>query len=271
VSILNAITFDTKRITNEGLRRLNLLVSALYGVQALAVLFLSDSTKGSEPITTGYLANDTLASDSTGQTALIHASRHLFDLNLAHILLVVFIMGAIFHLLSATRWRKEYEKAVRNGINSLRWTEYALMTSIIFVAIGLLVGINDLSLLLSGAGATVVMAVLGYALEISKQSSKNAKGFNFWPGVLAGSLPWVFIVVYLIGALIFGSGLPAYVYFIIASVVLLFCGFVIMKYLQYKKLGRWSDNMYSERTYIVISFIAKTLLAWQIFAGALRS
>lgn len=270
MSILNAITFDTKRITNEGLRRLNLLVSALYGAQALAILFLSDSAKGSEPITMGYLANDVLTSDAMAQTVLINASRHLFDLNLAHLLLVLFIIGAIFHLLSATRWRKEYEKAVKNGINSLRWTEYALTTSIIVIGIGLLVGINDLSLLFAGVGVTVVMAVLGYALEISKQSSKDAKGLNFWPGIFAGSLPLVFIAIYLIGALVFGSGLPLYVYFIIASVVLLFCGYVVMKYLQYKKSGRWADNMYSERTYIVFSFIAKTLVAWQIFAGALR-
>jgi hypothetical protein len=40
-------------------------------------------------------------------------------------------------------------------------------------------------------------------------------------------------------------------------------------YLQYKKVGRWKDYLFGERMYIVLSLVAKTVLAWQIFAGTL--
>lgn len=40
--------------------------------------------------------------------------------------------------------------------------------------------------------------------------------------------------------------------------------------LQYKKVGRWSDYLYGEKAYIILSLVAKSLLAWQVFAGTLR-
>ena len=42
-----------------------------------------------------------------------------------------------------------------------------------------------------------------------------------------------------------------------------------MQFLQYKKVGRWANYLSGERTYIWLSLIAKSLLAWQIFGGTL--
>ena len=39
--------------------------------------------------------------------------------------------------------------------------------------------------------------------------------------------------------------------------------------LQYAKVGKWKDYLAGEKTYITLSFVAKSLLAWQIFAGTL--
>jgi len=41
-------------------------------------------------------------------------------------------------------------------------------------------------------------------------------------------------------------------------------------FLQYKKIGKWKDYLYGERMYIVLSLVAKSALAWQVFAGTLR-
>jgi hypothetical protein len=43
--------------------------------------------------------------------------------------------------------------------------------------------------------------------------------------------------------------------------------FAVNMVLQYKGVGRWKDYLYGERTYIVLSFVAKTLLAWLVFSG----
>jgi hypothetical protein len=41
-------------------------------------------------------------------------------------------------------------------------------------------------------------------------------------------------------------------------------------FLQYKKWGPWKNYLYGERVYIILSLVAKTALAWQVFAGTLR-
>jgi hypothetical protein len=46
--------------------------------------------------------------------------------------------------------------------------------------------------------------------------------------------------------------------------------FAVNQVLQYKKVGRWRDYLYGERAYVVLSLVAKSLLAWQVFAGTLR-
>ena len=53
------------------------------------------------------------------------------------------------------------------------------------------------------------------------------------------------------------------------SLFILFNTFSINMVLQYKRVGRWRDYIYGERAYIVLSLIAKTALAWQIFANTL--
>jgi len=43
--------------------------------------------------------------------------------------------------------------------------------------------------------------------------------------------------------------------------------FALNMVLQYKGVGRWRDYLYGERVYIILSFVAKTALAWLVFIG----
>jgi hypothetical protein len=36
-------------------------------------------------------------------------------------------------------------------------------------------------------------------------------------------------------------------------------------WLQYRRRGRWQSYVFGERVYLVLSLVAKSLLAWQIF------
>jgi hypothetical protein len=45
----------------------------------------------------------------------------------------------------------------------------------------------------------------------------------------------------------------------------------VNQWLHYKKVGKWRDYLVGERVYVTLSLIAKTLLAWQIFAATLAS
>ncbi|MBI0582557.1 MAG: heliorhodopsin HeR, partial [Methanomassiliicoccales archaeon] len=60
-----------------------------------------------------------------------------------------------------------------------------------------------------------------------------------------------------------------FVYGIMISIAFFFNVFAINMILQYKKVGKWKDYLYGERVYIILSLVAKTALAWQVFSGTM--
>ena len=63
--------------------------------------------------------------------------------------------------------------------------------------------------------------------------------------------------------------IPGFVYGIIVSLFLFFNSFALVQYLQYRAKGKWKNYLRGERAYIVLSLVAKSALAWQIFSGTL--
>ena len=53
------------------------------------------------------------------------------------------------------------------------------------------------------------------------------------------------------------------------SLFLFFNAFAINMWLQYRRIGKWSNYLYGERAYMILSLVAKSLLAWQVFGGTL--
>ncbi|HEY4696087.1 MAG TPA: heliorhodopsin HeR, partial [Candidatus Hydromicrobium sp.] len=66
------------------------------------------------------------------------------------------------------------------------------------------------------------------------------------------------------------DNIPWFVFAIFGIYLFLFNLFPVNMVLQYKKVGRWRDYLYGERAYIILSLVAKSLLAWVVFAGTLR-
>ena len=68
-----------------------------------------------------------------------------------------------------------------------------------------------------------------------------------------------------------GSGAPGFVVAIFVTLLLLFNSFAINMWLQYRGRGRgrWAKPAFAERVYLFLSLIAKSALAWQVYAGAL--
>ena len=60
-----------------------------------------------------------------------------------------------------------------------------------------------------------------------------------------------------------------FVYAIFFTLFLFFNSFALTQWLQYKRIGRWRNYLTGERTYILLSLLAKSALAWQVFGGTL--
>ncbi len=267
---LSSYGFGGRSISYTKLRRLNLLAAALFGLQAVLILVLSSASRGVKGINISFLSHDLLATQTAGQPVLVQATRHLFDINLAYVVAAFLFIGMASSLLLATHYRKEYESDLKRKTVRARWIEYSLILGTVMIAIALVSGVFDLSLLLMILGSTVFMGLLALVTEANTQATKKVNWLSYWLGLGAGVLPWLIVIVYLWGAHAFDGGVATYVYWVIISMILLFASLVINRGFQYKKLGHWENYLFGERMYIVLMFIAATALAWQLFFGTLR-
>lgn len=264
-----AVNAAKNSITNASLHTWNAWLAVLHAVQGAAILILG--TTHLFPVQTSYLTLDPVSTELANKPVLVTATQHLFDINLAYMVAVFFFISALAHAVVATVGRKQYEADLGNKQNRFRWFEYAVSASIMMVAIAVLSGVADLSTLLLIFGLDAVMNLLGLAMERYNQGKAKPNWLAFTIGCVAGIVPWVVIGVYLWGATAYGAGgIPTFVYWIYGSMFVLFASFAVNMYLQYKKVGQWGNYLYGERMYMILSLVAKTVLAWQVFAGALR-
>jgi hypothetical protein len=252
----------------QRLRVWNWALAALHAAQGVAVLILSRST--TLPVTTNFLTTDPIVG-TTEQPVLVPATRQLFDVDLAYVIAAFFFLSALAHLSIATWYRKRYERELGEGINRARWIEYSLSASTMIVAIAMIAGIYDLSTLVMMFGLTAVMNLTGLVMELVNRGRAKIDWSAYIVGCIAGILPWIVYSFYVVGSSKYGeSGPPTFVYFILVSIFLFFNVFAINMLLQYKKVGRWASYLYGERVYMILSLVAKSALAWQVFAGTLR-
>jgi hypothetical protein len=164
-----------------------------------------------------------------------------------------------------------YVRNLQRKINYIRWWEYAFSSSIMILIIAMLNGIYDFPSLLMMFSLNALMNFWGLMMDVHNQTTKQTNWMAYLFGCFAGIIPWVVIVIYLLTARnSLAAPIPSFVYWILVSIFVFFNIFAINMVLQYKKVGRWKDYLYGERVYILLSLVAKSLLAWQIFAGTLR-
>ena len=266
------MTDPTARLRN--LRSWNLGVGALHLAQGIAILVLSSSF--AIPIVA------TVQTGPPGAEGSLSLSRTFFDFDFPIAIALFLFLAAADHLLmTLPRIRAWYERNLLAGINVARWVEYSISASIMILLICLLNGINNLYALIAIFGVNASMILFGLIME---RVNLGREDVNWWPfifGCIAGIVPWIAIVIGLVtaatdsttvnGVPMNPDGVPGFVYGIVVSLFLLFNCFALNQWLQYRGKGRFADYLYGEKVYLVLSLVAKSALAWQIFAGTLAS
>ncbi len=249
------------------LRKFNLFMALLHAAQGGAIVWLSTDFK--LPVNVGFLQFD------AASQSLIPATETLFNLPIAWLVAGFLAISAVAHLIIATVYNRRYNANLQLGINKARWWEYGISASVMMVAIAMLVGIYDLTSLLMIFALVAIMNLTGLAMEVYNQgkleSGQKPNWLAFKLGTFAGVIPWLVVAIWFWAASRYGSGeIPTFVYWIYVSIFVFFNCFAINMILQYKRIGKWADYLYGERAYIILSLVAKSLLAWQVFAGTLR-
>jgi hypothetical protein len=253
------------------LARWNRVLSVLHGAQFLAMLAVASTATAFAPFVPTVrlkLVDGAFAGVEPSQV-------ELFSIPLAWWIASFLAMSALAHALVGWPLRSRYEAWLARGINPARWVEYAFSSTVMIVAIAYLSYIRDVPALVAIAAANVAMILFGWSMEAANEGRERPDWKHFVFGCIAGIAPWlaIFSVLWAYGAqpdLPAGAQIPGFVYVIVGTLFATFNVFAITMVLQYARIGRWRDYLVGEKTYMVMSLVAKSALAWQVFSGTLR-
>ncbi len=242
------------------LRSWNIVAGFFHLVSMLIILALSNDF--SLPVTATYMTGP--PGSSFADPVL------LFSNNVSYTIALFMGLSAFFHFLVASgKFFPRYKKGLQKNQNIFRWVEYSISSSVMIFLIAQLNGISEYSALLAIFGVNLSMILFGW-LQEKFAKPRDGEWLPFIFGCIAGAVPWVIILVQLLtpnGPS--GTSAPGFVYGIVASLFLFFNCFAYVQYKQYRGEGKWADYLRGEKAYIVLSFVAKSALAWQIFTATL--
>lgn len=257
-----------KNITLPSLRRFNLIMGVLHFIQGTLMLWFAFSidqiANFKTPVWSYFLTFD------VEQLRLVTDPRKLFDLPFAMLVAAFLLLSALAHFIIVLPGTNAiYNRDLNKGINRFRWYEYALSSSLMILLIAQLFGVYDIGALLLLFLLNAMMNLFGLLMEEINQYTDKVQWKSFVFGSIAGIGPWIAILLYA-----FGNSNPAevpwFVYAIVGSYFVFFNLFPINMLLQYFKVGPWKNYLYGERGYIILSLLAKTVLAWLVFAGVMQ-
>lgn len=253
-ALVTAVGVTPERLRD--LRRWNIALSVTHMVQAFAVLILAG----------GFTITVTSSFPQGPPGTSAGAAAALFDVRIGWAVACFLVLAALDHAITATVGLRTYEHDLRRGINRFRWVEYSLSATLMILLIGSYSGVTGIDALIAVAGANVAMVLFGWLQErMNPPGRARTTMVAFWFGTLVGLAPWVAIVVNIAGS----ATVPGFVYGIVLAQFLFFFSFGLNQWLQYRGVRRWTDYAFGEMFYLVLSLVAKSVLAWQIFAGSL--
>jgi len=245
----------SKPLTAERLRKTNIYAGVLHLAQMAAVLALSSDF--SLPVTATYM------SGPPGSTYAPPVT--LFETPIGLTVAIFLGLSAFFHfLVASSKFYPRYAASLAFKRNYFRWVEYSISSSVMIVLIAQVTGVADITAIISIFGVNASMILFGW-LQEKYEYPGNGGWVPYIFGCITGLVPWIALCFYVFGI----GGAGAFVYVIVFTIFLFFNSFALVQFLQYKKVGKWSDYLRGEATYITLSLVAKSALSWQIFANTL--
>ena len=246
------------------LRLWNALMAVLHLLQGVAMVILSEQVL--------WPVNRTRYGFDAETETIFPETVSFIDVNLPLLVAAFLFISAFAHTAIATVLYDRYVRYLDRGMNPYRWYEYSVSASLMIVVIGMLAGIWDLGTLAALFGLVAVMNLSGLLMERRNESTDETDWTPYWVGVVAGIIPWIVIAITFVGTVVASGGeFPEFVIYIYISIFVFFNLFALNMALQYLEVSRWSNYLFGEKMYILLSLVAKSVLAWQVYFGTLNS
>src|SRR5674536_65430 len=172
------------------LRTFNVIAGLFLLIQAIAILFLSNSFK--LPINTYFVQLNATTK------LLLPVENTIYQLRVGLLVALFLLISTLDHLLVAlpgvNRW---YVENLQKHVNYARWYDYALSSSVMIVAIAMLSGVSDIAALIPLFAINATMNLFGLMMELHNQKTEKTNWTAFIFGSFAGLVPWIVIFMYL--------------------------------------------------------------------------
>jgi len=255
------------KITDARLWRWNLGACVLHSLQGLLLLGASQGVPSvknfKKDLTTSYLIFDKQTQ------ALISETKSIGSVEIGLAAAIFLLLSAVAHGYVLLFW-KVYIKDINMEINRARWYEYALSSSVMICAIAMLFGCYDIGSLILMFFVNASMNLFGLMMERLNPAGRTTVDWTpFIFGCIAGVAPWIVVLSYFLGGGNYGE-IPGFVYGVLFGYFVFFNTFPVNMVLQYARIGKWVDYRFGELTYITLSLVSKSLLAWLVFGGTFQ-
>jgi hypothetical protein len=251
--------------TYRRLRQFNAVMAVLHFVQGAPMSYLSTELR--------WTVTTTSLEFQAGTQRLQPVLEPWTTVQLSYLVAAFLLFSSVAHLLIATVLYDSYAEYLERGMNPYRWLEYSVSASVMIVVIAMLAGVWDLGTLVALFALVAVVNLIGWMMELHNRTTDRTDWTTYVIGTFAGFVPWVVIVITTLATIAGsdGGGSPGFVIVIYASLFVFFSLFAVNMLLQYRGTWKWRDYLYGERVSIVPSPVAKSLLAWRVFFGALNA
>jgi Heliorhodopsin len=155
------------------------------------------------------------------------------------------------------------------GQNRLRWAEYSLSASWQIVCLSLILGISDISFLLTQAICCFTTMMIGYIIERQQVYRRSlrivTREWSIW---CIAILPFIAFWLGPFAAIIVYSHTPGYLWACFILLFLVYTLFPMNLLLHYARLGPWGSQggyLFTEQVFMGLSVVAKTTLVLIMF------
>jgi hypothetical protein len=245
------------------------IVAAIFQYMQSFVLFaFSKEIKTRSPLYTNYRGNFNLLSDDFGTPDPVQWSKASLTMMSA----IVVLVAAIAHTVIVLPFlRPSYEDHLRRNRSPYRWMEYMVSASIMRAQVAMIAGVTDVHLLFCIFSLSACCINFGGVHEPLNARALAAGTKQYMVGLYLAFLPhmcsWAIIFCYFVTGIVRGDP-PGYVGTILVSLFILDGLFAVNFILQWFKIGYSKDYIFGEFIFIMLSFTAKTFLAWITYGAA---
>jgi hypothetical protein len=232
--------------------KLHTYAGLLHGLNFLAILILA-LTRTQTGLPTYKLLVQNMTATSY-DIAIEPTGRYVYP---SYLILLYFAVTCLMHLAYAIDYRQWYSNQLSSGVVWARWVEYSITASPMQVIFFMFSGNAIETQIINAVMLTVLMMSYG---ALSEASTRPLLVY------LIGVIPFAAVLATTLTGLVNAGSPPDWIYALVVFVqVILFGCFGAVRFFSIVS-NESPQRIKSERMYIILSFVSKTIMGWIVIA-----